>query len=89
MLCAVIAFVVCAAILLRFWPSALLDSEARPNATDPAASPRHPYGERPAPVPNPAAQRAGPPDPEVMKSASRSAEQAARAAAALAPTTAQ
>lgn len=34
--------------------------------------------------PNPAAQRAGPPDPETVKTAARSAEDAARAAAELA-----
>jgi len=36
------------------------------------------------PIPNPAAQKAGPPDPDTIKSATRSAEDAAKAAADLA-----
>jgi hypothetical protein len=82
----VISIGACAALVWRYWQSDARIRAPDTISTGASASGRASPGgvslqERSL---NPAAQKAGPPDPEAMKTAARSAEDAARAAAELA-----
>jgi len=87
LVCALIATMACIAILIRSWRSDTGSAEA-PSANHSRAlssgrAPDDALGSA-VPNPNPAAQKAGPPDPGAQRTATTSAESAARAAEELA-----